>query len=371
MPNVVSSENLVEVMANGGRAPEFKPPEGAKKTDVQVTADPAAKPTADVTPSAKSEPAKTGDAGQVRGADGRFTSPSGEKSPSEQSKDGQAAPQPAVDDDDPEGENLTEHARRVIAKKHRRQKEAEEFARQRDADAAAERARADSLQRQLDERRGGSKSGDGPATGASDADDAEPKPEDFKTVGEYTRALTKYLVDKKAKEAGEAGARKSQQDRAREQAEETASTFATRQTEFSKVTLDYEEVIGDSELNIPNAGMQYLVESEMGPQLAYHLAKKPDVAERLSRLSPARVIAELGKLEARLEDAKTVAKPNGDKPNGEAADTTQTPRQVSRAPAPIQPLSGDAATPVNKDPAQMSFQELRAFRQAEARGRSR
>lgn len=350
MAQVVNSENLVEFIQTG-KVPEFKPPEAAKAEGDKPAGDAGAKPAA-----------KSGDDGkgvasvQPRSSDGTFASPSGEKSSSE---NGKAAPQPAVDESDPDGEGLTEHARRVIAKKHRRQKEAEEFARERDADAAAERRRADGLQRQLDEQRGGSKSGDGPATGASTDDESEPNPDDFKTVGEYTRALTKYEVAKAARTASEASTRQSQQDRQKAQADELGATFAQRCSEFEKTTPDYEEVVGESELIIHNAGMQYIVESEMGPQLAYHLAKNPDVVERLSKLSPARVIAELGKLEVRLEDAaKSKEAPKGDP-------APQATRQVSRAPAPIQPLNGDAATPVHKDPSQMSFQELRAHRLAE------
>lgn len=364
MAQVVTNENMMELITTGKVAP-FKPPEAAKPDgDKAAGTDPGAKPDAVSAKSSNGE-AKAGSV-QPRDAGGKFRSPSGEQSPSEQSKDGPAAPQPAVDDEkDPDGEGLTEHARRVIAKKHRRQKEAEEFARERDADAAAERARADALERQLNELRGGkAKSGDGPAAGDGKDDESEPKPEDFKTVGEYTRALTKYLVDKKATEAGEANARQSAADRAKAQAEETTTAFVKRQSEFMKATPDYEEVVGESELDVPSAGMQYIVESEMGPHLAYHLAKNPDVVERLSKLSPARCVAELGKLEARLEEAAK-GKPNGEaKPNGETRE--QPTRQVSRAPAPIQPLNGgDAATPVHKDPSQMTFQELRAFRIAE------
>lgn len=337
MPNVVTSDNIVEVIANGGKAPEFKAPD-AKPAEGKAAPDSSKNP-------------NDGTTVQPRRADGTFDSPTGEK-PADK---GKAAPQPAVDDD-PDGENLTEHARRVIAKKHRKQKEAEEFATQEGRRALTAEARADALQRELDSLKGGKKSGDGPAS-STDDDPKRPKKSDFETVGDYTEALTEYLVEKKAKAAGEASKAQSEQDRAKAAAEEIAGTFATRQQEFMKATPDYEEVVGDSELDIPNAGMQYLVESEMGPRLAYHLAKNPKEAERLSSLSPTRVIAELGKLEARLEsDAKPKEAPKGDP-------APQNTRQVSRAPAPVSPLNGESATAVEKDPSQMSFQELRALRE--------
>jgi hypothetical protein len=74
-------------------------------------------------------------------------------------------------------------------------------------------------------------------------------------------------------------------------------------------------------------------------------------------------LAELGKLEDRLFATKPEAA--ADKP------TQATSTQVSRAPAPIQPLDGKT-TVVAKDPSQMSFQELRALRiQQRAEGKWR
>jgi hypothetical protein len=44
--------------------------------------------------------------------------------------------------------------------------------------------------------------------------------------------------------------------------------------------------------------------SDKGPELAYHLASNPAEAARISRLSPALQLMELGKLEAKLTAAK-------------------------------------------------------------------
>lgn len=327
MAQVVTNDNMVEFIQTG-KVAEFKSPD--KPAD---------------------EPAKldTSQTLQPRATDGTFQSPSGEKTPEEK---GKAAPQPA--DEDPDGANLTEHARRVIGKKHRQMKEAEEFARERDREAASERVRAERAEAELAELRG-KKSGQGPAAGEDD----EPNPDDFKTVGEYTRALTKYEVAKAGKAAREAGKQQNEQSRQQAEAEEIGANFLKRRTEFEKAHPDFEEVLDSSPVIIPDAGLQYVAESEIGPELAYFLAQpgNKETAERLSKLSPSRCIAELGKLEARLEDAAKVTPPK------EAP--AQPTRQVSRAPAPIQPLSGDAATPVQKDPSQMSFQELRAHRLAE------
>jgi hypothetical protein len=172
-------------------------------------------------------------------------------------------------------------------------------------------------------------------------------------VGDYTRALVKYEA-KKAKEAERAGAAV---DRQKGEANEAVNQFVERQEAFKTANPDYEDVVGGSDLELHNLGMQYLVESEAGPQLAYHLAKNPEDVARLKKLTPTKLLAELGKLEAKLEKP---AAPN----KAAAADS-----QVSRAPAPIQPLEGKTAT-IQKDPSKMSFQELRAHRLQEASARA-
>jgi hypothetical protein len=115
--------------------------------------------------------------------------------------------------------------------------------------------------------------------------------------------------------------------------------------------------------------MEYLQESEHGADLLYHLIKHPETLERFRKLSPRQRIAQLGKLETKWE--KPAETPTTLSQAAAATTTTTTPA-VSKAPAPIAPLASDKSTPVHKDPATMSFQELRAYeRQREAEKRAR
>lgn len=332
MAQVLTNENMVEFIQNRA-VPEFKAPE--------------AKPEKAVEPSKEgTEPAKDAPRDLTTG---KFVKADGEKAPKEEPKTEEAAKAAESDDDDPA---LTEKIRKLIAKKHRAMKEAEEFGRDEARRAMAAEARAAALQREIEALKG-TKSGEGPAP--DDSED-EPKPENFKTVGEYTRALTKYEVAKAKREALANAEKAKEQDKAEKtqaQANERAQTFAKRQAEFMKATPDYEEIVEGADFDVPNVAMQYMVESEYGPQLAYHLAKNPDVADRLRNLSPGRVLAELGKLESKFEK----------QPEAQAAPTTRT---VSKAPPPITPLEGKT-TPVTKDPSQMSFAELRALREQQKR----
>lgn len=337
MAVVVNSENIVEFLETG-KAPEFKPPAPGDAVNAEAGKEGDGKTAA--------ADADSGKDLQERNEDGTF------KTKAEPTDKAEPA------DGDAEDAELPERVRRQIGKKHRQMMEAQEFARERDSDAAAEKARADTLQRQLDELRG-SKS-KGPDSGADEAGDpAEPKPEDFKTVGEYTRALTKYEVAKAAagaKAEGEKATRESQQQA---QVAQMEQAFAQRQTEFIKVTPDYVETLESSEADVPNLANQYIVESERGPQLAYFLAKNPDEVTRLRKLSPTRMLAELGKLEDKLPTAAKPAAANA------AGNGNGGVRQISRAPAPVQTLNGESSSGVEKDPSKMSFPELRAFRQAE------
>ncbi len=330
---VITPENQLEFITTG-KVADFKPPDAKSEAKPDVKPEDGAAPTPDATKVAEGEKPKDE---PKRDADGKFVK-AGEK------------PADGASGDADEDAKLTEKVTRLINKKHREMKEAQEFATGEGRRAIEAERRAEQLQRDIDALKG--KKSDGPNTDdAAGSDPDEPKPGDFKTVGEYTRALVKY----EAKKAGEAGKAKAAQSKQQEHANEIVGEFVKRQDAFKAETPDYEDVIGATELIVPNIAMQYLIESEVGPQLGYYLAKHPDEVTRLQKLSPSRCIAELGKLEIKLE------KPAAPKPADAGAS-----KEISKAPAPIKPLDGSNAPAVQKDPKDMTFQELRAFRQQEA-----
>lgn len=339
MATVVNSDNLIEFVTTG-KVADFKPPEAPAATTEPAQAQEGNKEGAEQKP-------VDGDKGlQDRNADGTFKAAAdtaSEKSDDRSTESGE------IDD-----AALPEIVRRKIGKKHRQMMEAQEFARERDAAAEIAEKRAAAAERELQRVRG--KKSDGPdSTTAEAGDPAEPKPEDFKTVGDYTRALTKYEVAKAAAQAASESQTRTQQQQQQAQAAETARQFAERQSAFIKLTPDYEEVVENANFDVPQLVTQYCVESEMGPQLAYHISKNPSEAERLSKLSPSRMLAEMGKLEMKLAPTAAPAAP---------AAPSKVP-QVSKAPAPTEALNGDSARVVTKDPSQMSFAELREHRRAE------
>lgn len=354
---VVTNENIGELIATG-RVADFKPPVEAKPD-----ASPGSSTNGGKEPAAAGVDKTAEGASQGRGADGKFA-------PADSKADAKSA---APNDDD--DADLPDRVRRQIGKKHRQMKEAEEFAVTEGRRALSAESRASALQAELDALKGKPASKD--STSAVPADDPEPKMEDFKTVGEYTRQLTKWEVRQAANAAVAKGVKASEQAAAQAEAREQANGFVERQEKFQESTPDYEAVLEDCELELHNAGMQYMVESEVGPQLAYWLAlpQNQHHINRLNKLSPARMIAELGKLEDKLDASaqQPAGKDPGQKPAGNGAAASDNARQVSKAPAPIVPLVPDAAgnTATHKDPQAMSFAELREYRKQEELKRGR
>lgn len=322
---VVTSENMQQLIETG-KVDEFKPPEAPKASEAKL-----------------------------RGEDGKFVSVEpGKETVDTVSENGDkqdtASPTDAGDEkpdgqavEKSEDDDLPERARKRIAKKHREKMEAEEFGeREFDRRKAAER-RAEELETRIKALEG-SKSGPEPTK-----DSKEPKPDDFKTVAEYADALVDYKLNQREQKAEEK----------RQAAAQTEANKAlnTRIAKAAAEIPDYKEVMADADIDAPGHIAQYLAESDLGPQVGYHLVKNRGEYDRISQLSPIRAIAELGKLEKSLE--KPVK-----------AETTKAPT-VSKAPSPITPLDSSRATTVETDPAKMSLQQLREYERDQSRKRNR
>jgi hypothetical protein len=175
--------------------------------------------------------------------------------------------------------------------------------------AAEAQARAEFYEKQLNE----SKAAQQPA-----ADPAAPKLEQFKDIEEYAEAKAKFESDKKlkdfqSKQAGET--QKQAQARIAEAWEEKAESASEKYPDFA-------DVVG--ELKPVTPALAAIMEAENGADLAYHLVKNPKVAAAIDKLPVVSQIFELGKLAATL-----AAEP-------------QKPKTPSRAPAPINPVTGNA-----------------------------
>ena len=153
-----------------------------------------------------------------------------------------------------------------------------------------------------------------------------PKPTraDFADDDAYFEALADFKAEQKVQQFSQ----QTQAERAQEaQARQTASQFDLYQERVQQADLpDYAEVVGQSDVPAAPHVLESILDSDVGPQLAYHLAKHPDVAERLNAMTPVQAAREIGRLEA------AVASP--------AAQITPPAKRTTSAPAPINPVRG-------------------------------
>lgn len=143
-----------------------------------------------------------------------------------------------------------------------------------------------------------------------------PRPDQFTTAEDYVEALAEHKAAQKLAE------REAQQQR-----KQADSTYAEREESVREKYTDFEDVAYNPDLRITPAMAEVIKESEVGPELAYHLGKNPKEAARIADLSPLAQAREIGKIEASL-----VATP----PTG---------KKASSAPEPIKPVGSRTSTP--------------------------
>jgi hypothetical protein len=141
----------------------------------------------------------------------------------------------------------------------------------------------------------------------------------FNDIETYAEALTDWKV---AKALGEVTQK--------QQVANVVSSYDQRVQEFKKTTPDFQEVLDEfvedyGDRAVPEV-VQVCMDSEVGPKIAYYLAKNTSEVDRIAALPPHRRLLELGKIEDRLS-TKTETK-------------TAKVDKVSQAPKPIETVKG-------------------------------
>jgi hypothetical protein len=152
--------------------------------------------------------------------------------------------------------------------------------------------------------------------------DEEPQPSQFNDAFEYAKALAEYTADQRIGEM-------RRQDAEAKQAQERQKVIETwaSKVQAAKASMpDFDDIVASSDVVVNDDIRDAILESDVGPQILYHLAENDDVAKRIAGLSPKQALREIGKLEARFEAKETKPEP--------------TPITRSKAPAPINPLRG-------------------------------
>jgi hypothetical protein len=157
--------------------------------------------------------------------------------------------------------------------------------------------------------------------------DEKPQPSQFSDAFEYAEALAEYTADQRI-------ANMKREEAEAKQAEERQKVINqwSSKVEAAKANLpDFDDIVASSDVVVNDDIRDAILESDVGPQILYHLAENDEIAKKIAGLSPKQALREIGKLEARFE-----VKPEAEKP---------APIVRSKAPAPIQPIRGGKNTP--------------------------
>jgi hypothetical protein len=188
---------------------------------------------------------------------------------------------------------------------------------------------------------------------------AGPKPvlTDFKTLEDYTEALTEWKIDQR-----EARRKADEEKRTAEAAAKSLQDgWAAKEGAALKAHPDYSDVIAST--RTPEgpgvmAAREALLEDEHGAEILYWLAKNSAELKRIASLSPARAILEIGKLSAAFASPVT---PENPKPK-----VTSAPRP----PSPISHGTVKTAPDVNdEDFARRDFRGWNRVREAQLKGK--
>ena len=163
-------------------------------------------------------------------------------------------------------------------------------------------------------------------------------PQQFASDAEYQAALSAQYMR-----------RELAQDDLQQAAAVRQQAQATREQALDANVDSYRERIPDIDVIfkqpreggpiVSDAMAAVIYESDAGPLIAYHLAKNPDEARRISTMPPLAAARALGRLEA---------------------DLSMPGRKISAAPKPLQTLNG-AAQIDSKDPAKMDMKEFEGW----------
>lgn len=158
-----------------------------------------------------------------------------------------------------------------------------------------------------------------------------PKPEDFATDEEFIRAEATYEATKNVISLINNQANQQAQAQAKFDQEQKIGIYNQKVQSVLEKTPDFQQVVGQSLLNSADANgnltpaAQAIIESDNGPDIAYHVANNPELAMQLNNSDPVTA----GRLVERL-----------------SAKLSVTPSQINEAPAPIGSENQQASGPI-------------------------
>jgi hypothetical protein len=150
--------------------------------------------------------------------------------------------------------------------------------------------------------------------------DEKPQPSQFTDAFEYAEALADWSAE-------QALVRRDKEDlqrRADEAQQKVISSWANKVAAAKAEIPDFDDMVASSGVAVSDPIRDAILESDVGPQILYHLAKEDDLAKKIASMSPYAALREIGKLEAKFEKQPETKQSN--------------PVGKSKAPPPISPI---------------------------------
>jgi hypothetical protein len=175
------------------------------------------------------------------------------------------------------------------------------------------------------------------------AEPSEPTIDHFDNFDEYVAAKASYIAKQQIESTLTAREQAQAAERAAHSQREVAESWGRKLEQATVEMPDFEEVLGATDLPMTPVMRQAIMESDVGPKLAYYLATHPAEAVQIASMQGTGAVRTLGRIEERLEAARPTAK-------------------ATNAPAPVVPVGARAT--VRKDPGKMSDAEYAKWRKS-------
>lgn len=142
--------------------------------------------------------------------------------------------------------------------------------------------------------------------------EGKPKREDYGSYEEHVEAVAEWKADQRVQkrlEEFEGKTAKKDEDSKRAKAQQefqkrVDSVIELGQKSYPDFDAVINEAVEDGVIPVKGALYEAIMDSDVGEKLAYHLAKHPNEAERIQKLSVYGQLRELGKLEDKLSAKK-------------------------------------------------------------------
>ena len=119
-------------------------------------------------------------------------------------------------------------------------------------------------------------------------------------------------------------------------------TYSLRAAEFAEKAPDFHTVVGASTLPVTDAVQEQILDSDMGPEIAYYMAKNPGEGAKIAHLSnPMDAARAIGRLEARLSQPP--------------------PKRTTQAPPPLKAVAGSTGAVPDFNPNTASVNDYAAL----------